>query len=106
VLNVWLRSSWLFDGASEALLKEVIDISSGLSWKETKVLLREALALAFQLDDKAIVRKLLNDHPVLKESFSSVLPLAPFMLAEGLESTSHRQSVVKYAKLYEKIQQD
>ena len=65
-LNAWLRSSWLFDGASETLLKEVIDISSKLPWKETKVLLREALALAFQLDDKAIVRKLLNDHPVLK----------------------------------------
>ena len=106
VLNAWLRSSWLFDGASETLLTEVIDISSKLPWKETKVLLREALALAFQLDDKAIVRKLLNDHPVLKESFSSVLPLAPFMLAEGLESTSYRQSVAKYAKLYEKIQQD
>ena len=85
-LNAWLRSSWLFDGASEALLKEVIDISGKLPWKETKVLLREALALAFQLDDEPIVRKLLGDHPELKTNYSSVLPLAPFMLAEGLEA--------------------
>jgi hypothetical protein len=106
VLNVWLRSSWLFDGASNALLKEVIDISSGLPWKETKVFLREALALAFQLDDKVIVRKLLNDHPELKDHFSSVLPLAPFMLTEGLEPSTHPKSPAEYAELYEKLQQD
>ena len=106
LLNVWLRSSWLFDGASGTLLKEVIDTSSKLPWKETKVLLREALALAFQLDDKAIVRKLLNDHPVLKESFSSVLPLAPFMLDEGLVASTGRKSLAEYTSLYEKMQQD
>ena len=105
-MNVWLRSGWLFDGASETLLKEVIDISSKLPWKESSVVFREALALAFQLDDTAIVRKLLNDHPVLKESFSSVLPLAPFMLAEALEPSTGRKSLAEYTKLYEKLHQD
>ena len=105
-LNAWLRSSWLFNGASEAVLKEVIDISGTLPWKETKVLLREALALAFQLEDEPIIRKLLADYPELKTNFSSVLPLAPFMLAEGLEAETDRASIVEHAELYDKIQRD
>lgn len=105
-VQAWCRSCWLFQGASERLLEEVLHISEQLSAKEKKALLREALSLALQLDDKSTVRKLLHDWPELKTTFLSVLPLAPYLLSHGIEPTSDRKSIVDYAELYAKLQQD
>jgi Glycosyltransferase family 29 (sialyltransferase) len=68
--------------------------------------LREALALAFQLDDESTVRKLLNDWPELKTTFLSVLPLAPYLLTHCIEAAGDRKSIIDYAELYAKLQQD
>jgi hypothetical protein len=105
-VQAWLRSCWLFEGGSERLLEEVLYISHQLSVKEKRALLREALALAFQLDDKSTVLKLLHDWPELKTTFPSVLPLAPYVLAQGIEPTIDRKSIIDYAELHTKLQAD
>jgi hypothetical protein len=105
-VQAWLRSCWLFEGASERLLRQVLNISDQLSGKEKKAPLREALALAFQVEDGSTVRKLLCDWPELQASFLSVLPLATYLLAEGLGPASNRKLMLDYAELHAKLQQD
>jgi Glycosyltransferase family 29 (sialyltransferase) len=52
------------------------------------------------------VRKLLNENPELKASVSSVLPLASFLLVEGLATSSELKALTEYAELHEKMLQN
>jgi hypothetical protein len=103
LLKTWTESRWLHYGATEELLHEVLYLA-GNARNQNEILLREALALAFLLNDRVTIQNLLGSHPELERSYNSVLPLAAFLCSRGNPAVcAEKKSVVEYAELYEHL---
>ena len=87
VLLEWMRRCWLYEGASDAVLQDMLSYGERYKNAEALLLLREPLALALLLDDMSIVKKLLSDYPELEQSYACVLPLARYLASKAFSTT-------------------
>ena len=109
VLREWVRRCWLYEGATAAVLDEMLFCAERYKEPEDRLLLlREPLALAFLLDDLSVVKRLLSTYPNLEQSYLYVLPLASYLASTGLSSrvTEKRAGILELARLHTQLDED
>lgn len=105
LLKAWIRSRWLYEGPSQQLVRDVLQLVDKARRQQLFVL-KEGLALAFLMNDMSMVKTLLNSSPELYKSYDSVLPLARYLYAGGVPSalSSDRARVLEYAELLDQLE--
>ena len=104
LVKAWTRSCWLYEGPSQELLQEIFSFGEKAR-KHHATIMREALALAFLLNDSSMVRRLLTSYPELEQSYDRVLPLAAYLTSSGASSrlAPDRARISEFAELYAKL---
>ena len=101
----WVRHRWLYDCPSSSLLQFASKPSLHLGKYRSHVI-NDALALAFLLNDVAMVDRLLGLYPELERSYDCVLPLAPYLALRGVSSalSDEKARIFEFADLYHAIE--
>ena len=106
IMMAWMRSCWLYQGPSQALLKDILSFGEKAREQDHQaMLMTEALALAFLLNDSSVVKRLLRSYPELEQSYDRVLPLAAYLTSSGVSPTlaPNRVRIAEFADLYTKL---
>jgi len=99
----YLRHRWRYEGPSTHLLEEFLGIARQLPQSDS--LRTECLALAFRLNEDAIVRKLLEERPAQQENYAAVLPLAVFLRENGVPAHLYnvQSEILRLSHLHDRI---
>ncbi len=104
LIKAWTNSRWLHEAPTQDLLHEVLRLADNARSQQL-VLLREALALAFLLNDMSVAKRLLSSHPELEKNYDCVLPLADFLRSTRASSalSAERTQIAEFAELYDNL---
>ena len=105
VLKAWVSSRWLYQGPSQELLRDMLRIVETVDQRQAAILSREALALAFRLDDLTFVKRILSSRPELRNSYVHVLPLAAHLCSSNVRSSPSVDParLAEFAALHEEL---